>query len=298
MRDARIAAVAGDQFNRVTLEQLTDIGLSDRAVRHRVEQGRLVAVHQAVFAVAPVAVDDDWGRWKGATLTEPNTFLAYESALAAWQMLDKRSSLETVVRPGNGGPRVKDGLRVHHSQALAGETTLLRGVPITTPERTLIDSALRLSVPALARAVREAVRLRITDLSAIAECIGRHRRRRGTRRVGEAIARYSGLPLASARSGAEVRAMELLRDAGRPLPRLNVVVAGLEADLSWPGHKLIIEIDGGPFHLDVGEDRRKQTAWETAGWTVLRLPAAAVYEEPHRLLTLAPRALNVPRYPS
>ena len=60
--------------------------------------------------------------------------------------------------------------------------------------------------------------------------------------------------------------MELLRDHDRPLPTLNVRRAGEEADLSWPRLRLIIELDGGPFHLDVGEDARKQAAWEGAGW--------------------------------
>jgi very-short-patch-repair endonuclease len=86
--------------------------------------------------------------------------------------------------------------------------------------------------------------------------------------------------------------MEILREAGRPLPNLNVQIAGEEADLSWPGLRLIVEIDGGPFHLDVGEDARKQSTWETAGWTVRRLPSTDVYDRPERLLALA--APNVP----
>ena len=82
--------------------------------------------------------------------------------------------------------------------------------------------------------------------------------------------------------------MEILRDAGRPLPRLNSRIAGEEADLSWPAEKRIVEIDGGPFHLDVGEDARKQHQWEAAGWTVLRIQADYVYDRPLKLLSLAP----------
>jgi very-short-patch-repair endonuclease len=85
-----------------------------------------------------------------------------------------------------------------------------------------------------------------------------------------------------------VRATEILRTAGRPLPRLNVRIVGEEADLSWPRHRLIIEIDGGPFHLDVGEDACKQAVWEGAGWTVRRLLAGDVYEHPGHLLALVP----------
>ena len=72
------------------------------------------------------------------------------------------------------------------------------------------------------------------------------------------------------------------------MPRLNFRIAGEEADLSWPAEKRILEIDGGPFHLDAGEDERKQRVWEEAGWTVLRIPDTDVYERPSKLLDLAP----------
>ena len=101
------------------------------------------------------------------------------------------------------------------------------------------------------------------------------------------MARYRGLPIERARSGAEVRALEVLRDAGLELPRLNVDVAGEEADLSWPRERLIIEIDGGPWHQDAGEDARKEAAWRGAGWDVLRIDSDDVYNRPHRLLALA-----------
>jgi len=65
--------------------------------------------------------------------------------------------------------------------------------------------------------------------------------------------------------------VEILAAAGRPPPRLNQRIAGEEADLSWASQRVIIEIDGGPFHLDLGEDARKQAAWEAAGWAVRRL---------------------------
>ena len=65
-------------------------------------------------------------------------------------------------------------------------------------------------------------------------------------------------------------------------------------DLSWSRHRLIIEVEGEPFHLDVGEDTRKEACWEAAGWTVGRISSDDVYERPQRLLRLAP-VPNVPQ---
>lgn len=69
MRDARVAELAGRQFNRVSRLQLVEVGLSERAIAHRVGTGRLVPVEQGVFAIAPVLEHDDWGKRMGATLS-------------------------------------------------------------------------------------------------------------------------------------------------------------------------------------------------------------------------------------
>jgi hypothetical protein len=230
----------------------------------------------------------------GATLTAPGSVLSIFSAAAAGGFWSLPREYETVTRPGSGGSRVFGGVRVYRSTTLDGECTTLRGVPITTVERTLLDLARFVRGKALARAVREAIRLQLTSVHALADAVGRARGRRGTRALSLVLARYTGLPLERARSGAEVRALELLRDAGRPMPKLNKDIAGEEADLSWARQRLIIEIDGGPFHLDVGEDARKQAIWEAAGWTVRRLPSEDVYDNPERLLSLSP-SVNVPQ---
>lgn len=287
MRDVRVAQLAGAQFNRVSRRQLIALGLSHAAIAHRVARGRLVIVEEGVFAVAPVLEHDAWGRWMGATLTAPGSVLSHVSAAAAWGIWSLPRGFETITRPGSGGPQRHGGVLVLRSSTLAGECEVLRGIAITSVPRTLLDLARDSSERALARAVREAVRLRLTTLSALGDRLGDYRGRRGSRRLTATVAHYAGLPVERARSGAEVRAMECLRCAGCPLPGLNVRIAGEEADLSWSGWRLIIEIDGGPFHLDVGEDARKQACWEAAGWTVRRVSSDDVYRHPHRLLELA-----------
>jgi hypothetical protein len=289
VKDAELARLAGRQFNRISREQLIRLGLSHNAIDHRLARGRLVARGPGVFAVAPV-LDDDWGRWMEATLTAPGTLLSHSHAAVAWAFWSYARGPVTVTRPGSGGPRLFGGVLVHRSTELEGDHSSVRDIPITSAPRTLLDLTGAASDAALARAVREAVRLECTTLHELGDSLGHYRGRRGVRRLAATIARYAGLPLERARSGAEIRAMELLRDAGRPLPGLNVRIAGEEADLSWPGSRLIVEIDGGPFHLDAGEDARKASAWNSARWEVRRVSSDDVYERPSALLTIAPTA--------
>jgi very-short-patch-repair endonuclease len=262
--------------------------MSEMAIEHRLRAGRLAAVEEGVFAICPVDEESDWGRWMGATLTAPWTVLSHASAGAAWGFWTLPRDFETVTRPGNGGPRRHGGILVHRSRTLKDDVDELRGIPITGVPRTLLDLAASRAVGdrAVARALREAIRLTDVSLLALGDALGGYKGRRGAGRLAATVAHYAGLPLERARSGAEIRAMEILRDARFPLPRLNHRIAGEEADLSWPDRRLIVEVDGRPFHQDIGEDRRKRAVWENAGWTVRRISSDEVYEQPGRLLTL------------
>jgi hypothetical protein len=281
--------LAATQFNRVSRSQLLGLGYNDRTLERWVAAGQFVAQEEGVYAVAPLLEHDEWGKWMGATLTAPESFLSHTSAAAARGFWAMARDFETVTRRGSGGPRRLGGVVVFRSATLDGDVEELDGIPITTVPRILLDLArIRISDRALARAVREAIRLKRTTAAALTDFLIAHKGFRGVRRLARTLARYSGLPLERARSGAEVLALEILRDARRPMPRLNYRIAGEEADLSWPSVKLIIEIDGGPFHLDAGEDARKQAIWEHAGWEVRRIDSNDVYEQPQVLLALAP----------
>lgn len=191
-----------------------------------------------------------------------------------------------MTRPGSGGRRRIGALLVARSTTLEGQTTHKDGIPIVTAPRALVDLAPRVGAGQLGRAFREAIRLKTTTADEIARALSGQR---GTASLVALRDRYATIPYHRCRSDAESRGLEVLHDAGVELPRVNTRVARVEADYFWPQHRLIIEIDGGQFHLFPDEDARKQQAWERAGNTVLRLPSDDVYHRPGRLLSLAPR---------
>ena len=290
MSDVRVVELAARQHNRFSRSQLAALGIEDFIIQQRLDAGRWVAVHMGVYAIAP-ALATEMGAWTAATLTGPRTALSHASAGAAYGFWTRARACEIVTRPGDGGPERYDGLLVHRSRTLDGDVTTWRGIPITTVPRTLLDLAPHISWRALARAVREAIGLKLTTAPEIIDALAtRYRGRRGTRRLAAVVASYTGLAVERCRSASEVRALELLRDAGRPLPDVNRKIAGEEADLIWPALRLIVELDGPEYHLARGEDERKQRCWEDAGWEVRRLPSPHVFERPERLLTLTPTA--------
>lgn len=287
MTDVQLLALAAQQHRCVAVRQLHALGYSDEAIAHR---RWLMPVHDGVYVAGP-AGDDRRVSWMAATLTAPATFLALASAGAAYGFW-REGPVVIVVRPGNGGPRHLDGVRVCRSSCLDGETTTLDGIPITTPERTVLDLAAHVYPSQLARIVREAIRLERTSVDALLAAMRRHAGRRGVARLNVAVSRYAQIPIRRTKSDAEALALTLLHEAGCPPDEHNILIEGEEADLVWTPERLIIELDGASFHLDATEDARKQTVWEAAGWTVHRLPTDDVYVAPERLLALAPR-LNV-----
>src|SRR5436190_24240798 len=229
--------------------QLRAAGLSWDAIEHRT--AGLRELHDGVYLTGDAPVTRRQ-RWRAATLTAPRTFLAVASAGAAWGFRPWQGSYEVVVRYGSGGPKRFGPLLVCRSKRI--DHTKLDGLPITTAERTLADLWRHLSERDQRKALREALRLKCLSIDTLdahlAAAAGRHRPASLTRQVD----RYGHLQLHRCRSDAEAYAVELIANTRLPLPQINKRIAGEEADLSWPAHRLIIEIDGGQFHTDKAED--------------------------------------------
>jgi hypothetical protein len=286
--DVRVRRLAATQADLVASWQLLAAGLTRHGIAHGVSRWGWRVVHPGVYALTSAPLTRRQ-RWIAATLTTPDSVLSHASAAACWGMRRPQGNFEIVTRPGSGGRRRLGSVLVLRSRTLDGDTTMHDGIRITTAARTLIDLAPSLTVTQTGRAFREALRLNTTTTQLLLRTLDRHRGRRGTRLLRELAIRYSTLPYDRTRSNAEGRALELLHDAGVEAPRTNTKIAGEEADLAWPKARLIIEIDGAQYHQFPDEDRRKQRKWERAGYVVRRISSQAVYDDPAKLIALAPR---------
>ena len=231
--------------------------------------------------------------WWAAVLSAPGTVLSHASAAALWGIRPVVGSIQTVTRVGARGREHPAGLLVSYSLTLAGAITEYDGIPVTTVERTIIDLWPHLPPRARSRMLREAFRLALTNGPTMLAAIRRHRGRRGVATLRVEAEALGALALDRCKSDPEAWAVALIADAGRAMPLVNEVIAGKEADLCWPEHALIIELDGPQFHRLRDEDIRKQRIWEAAGYAVLRLPTPDVYEDPDVLLALVPSRTSV-----
>ena len=210
------------------------------------------------------------------------------SLRAAAALLDLRHSPSgpiDVTIPRGGGRR-RPGIAIHVTRSLdPTEVTVREGIPLTTPARTLVDLAAVLPPRALARALEQAVILRIFDGVALDAALARSRGRRGIGALRRLLAELEDEP-APTRTELERRFLELVRGAGLPTPVVNAHLAGYEVDFHWPRQRLVVETDGRATHATpyaFERDRRRDLDLSLAGWQVLRVGWRQVVEQPGRV---------------
>lgn len=193
-----------------------------------------------------------------------------------------------MTRQGSGGPERHGRLFVRRSLRM-DDVVVVDGLPTMSAPRTVLDLVARQRrLDSAKRIVRDALRTNAVTPAGLRAVLARHASRRGVSRLRAITDEYAALPLHLTRSDAEALGLAVLAVAAVPPPRVNVRIAGEEADFSWWDLRRIIELDGPHWHGFRSEDERKTRTWETAGWTVHRLPTDDVYAFPGRLLALAP----------
>lgn len=173
--------LADTQHGVVARRQLLELGLSRRAIEHRLMRGRLHLVTSGVYAVGRPQLTRH-GRWMAAVLAcGPGAMLSHGSAAALWGVgREQRRWIEVSVR----GPwaRRRDGVRARRRPTLADRDVGERqGVPVTGIAQTLVDLAAVHKRPAVERAVNEADRLGLIDPPTLRRELEAHRCEPGVR---------------------------------------------------------------------------------------------------------------------
>ncbi|WP_255771746.1 DUF559 domain-containing protein [Pseudarthrobacter sulfonivorans] len=187
--------------------------------------------------------------------------------------LSKPRSLPSVRRKGVFG---------HTVLALEAEIEVIDGIRMSTRSRTWLDLARILPLKDLVSMGDELIRIPREDFEGRAQpydtvaglraLAGRHPNLQGIIRAREAL----DLMRVGADSAPESLLRLAIMDAGLPEPELQVALRAGDArspsaDLGYRRRRIAIQYDGG-HHLgdaQIHSDRRRDKAFEAAGWTVL-----------------------------
>jgi hypothetical protein len=285
--DADLAELAAAQHGVVALWQIRAAGLSARAAQDRVAAGRLHRLFPGVYAVGHRSVSGD-GRRLGAVLAcGEGAVLSRFSAASAWGMLNGDGRRFDVVAPGRSGGRIADGRRIalRRTRRLPEEDVgTLRGIPITTVGRTLLDLAGSAAPTTVQRAVHEAEVQRLLDVDAVLATIDRNPGRRGTRALTAALGVSAPDP---DNSRFVATFLAVCVDHGLPRPRFSAHVDGgdrlYEADALFVAERVIVELDSRRVHATARSfqsDRRRDSVLAARDYLTLRCTWHRLRDEP------------------
>lgn len=194
----------------------------------------------------------------------------------------------------SGGTR-RRGIRLHQCRSLpAADITTEAGIPVTSTERTLLDIAARLDARQLERAIVAAERSGRLRWPELARVIAEGKGRKGTSRLRQ-VARGVDPRALDSRSPLEVDFFALCREAGLPLPEVNVLIEGRLVDFVWPRERVIVETDSYRYHRDrpaFERDHESTLALMAAGYTVHRVTYRMLERNPAPLLDNVRKSLQ------
>lgn len=285
---ARFAAVAAEQHGAVARGQLRDLGLTGRQIDRLVTSGRLEAAGPGTYRVPGSAAT--WlQRVQIALLAAGPDAVASHRSAAALLGLDgfRTGPVEITVdrRHRNRLVEVAD-VALHSTVRLQPiDRAMVGTIATTSAVRTVIDlAACGATATEVGNAIDSAARLGL----ATAEFVQRRLSSLG-RRGRPGVGLIDAVMLdAGGHSFLERRFLQLMRVAGLPRPRTQVVhragtAVVARVDFEWTGRWLVAEVNGRRGHVtesDRSKDARRRNELQHRGYTVLEFTTPQVLDDP------------------
>jgi hypothetical protein len=278
--DAEIASLAALQHGIFTLADLSRLGVTRSARRHRLEAGRWTTLFDGVYTLTghPLA-------WRGQLLATCHAGgldarASHRAAAALWGF------------PGHGDPPVEitcPRWRRHHTTDLViHETTALddaraiERIPVTSPARTLLDLGAVCSFTLVEMGLDFALRTGIVTLPDLRTMLdGTGRRGRNGTGVLRSLLAERGAQTAT-ESPQETRLVRLIRRHGFTgfVPQFVVRHHGrfvARVDIGFPEWRIALEYESYRHHTGreaLERDSARRNGLMRAGWMVVTVTAA------------------------
>ena len=238
-----IAEIAERQGGHITAPQLHALGVRRSGIAKRVAAGRLIRVHHGVYAVGHLPTNPI-DRAAGALLAAGDrSALGFWGAAACLEVITGWPDRLELIAATDRRPA---GLLVHRSITLRRrDIRIVRNLRITSPARTALDLAPRVSAERLTRLVNDLRHERNLAIRELRDVVRRNPRHPGAGRIRELIGDAQREPT---RSELENAFLRMIKRYELPTPMVNVHVAGERVDAYFPDHALIVELDGGLTH--------------------------------------------------
>jgi hypothetical protein len=264
----------------VTRADLLRAGVTAAQIRHRLRTGGLIREYPGVYRVGHRAPSLG-ARYMAAVLAcGEGALLCGQAAGYLFGVLKGLAPPPEVTAPTLRRVR---GVKTRRSRVDPRDATTFRGIPVTTVARTLVDLAAMLDLDELARACHEAGVRHGTTPAQVEAVLARRPNSPGAPKLRLVLRGEVPVTL----SKLEKRFLELLREAGLPLPGTNRPAGSKRVDCRWPAHGLTVELDSYTYHHSRHaweQDRRREREARARGDEFRRYSWGDVFERPELML--------------
>ncbi len=297
--DSESARIAELQRGIIHRRQLLEAGVTAARIRHRLATGRLHRLYPCVYVAGRPRLEPLAAATAAVMHFEGHALLSGRSAGCLWEQIEG-PELPVEVTVVGVDARSRQNLVVHRVRTLSqADVRLWKGLPVTSPARTLLDLAGILDMSELEAAYAMALRRKFVTLDEISDAIARAPGRKGVAMLKALV--DDGAQPTLTRSRYERKLRALIRAADLPQPLVNTKVEGHEVDFFWPKHRLVVEFDGFGTHghrTSFETDRLRDQRLIAAGHRVLRITARQIDFTPYAVIARLAAAIAVVITPS
>lgn len=283
----------------VTTSEAQALGMDRATLARRVRAGVLTRLKRGVFALPGFEINHD--AVLEAACRRLNAVVSHQSAGRLHEFEGLPWVTPTVSVP-HRHTKLFPGVYVHQLTDLSDDQIIsIRNMPVTNPERTVIDLATCMTDSRLDLTLDRALSVGTVDLERLAmlfSSLGR-RGKPGTARMRRLLEKR-GEDYAPPDSLLELRLLGLIRDSELPEPELQFQPPWLaptngRVDFAYPGRRLIVEGDSRKWHMlmkSFDTDRYRDNQAQLAGWRMLRFTWRDITEDPLMVASAIRRALE------
>lgn len=269
----RCAEAQHGVFDRRVLDAL---GFSRQLRSLRTHQGRWVPLYPGVYRIAGAPLTGRARLLAACLAGGPRAVASHRSAASLWGLPGADDRIEEILCPRWRRTR-SSGLIVHETTALSDrDRTVVDAVPVTTPERTLLDLGAVRHPRTVERAVEAALRRDLTtlpDLRALLRRLGR--KGRNGSGVLRQILDERDPDRRLTESEMEMRLLQILEANGLPRPVVQYEIRDggrfvARVDAAYPDVRVALEYESFEWHTGkeaLVRDSARRNALVAARWS-------------------------------
>jgi very-short-patch-repair endonuclease len=292
--DAALAALAATHHGIFSRRHARDAGLSEEQIARRLRDLTWLSVHECAyrFAGAPVTWEGNLlaACWAGGN----RAVASHRSAARLWDFPGGREDIAEITCPRWRRAR-HAGVVIHETKRLDGcDLTMVRGIPTTTPERTLLDAGAVCRPSVVELALEHGLRQGLFTIGSLQQLV-RRLGRQGRNGVGvlRALIAERDPTAAPTESAMETRVLQMLRRNGlaRPITQFDIFDGSrfvARVDFAYPRWMVCMEYESYQEHTGIRaleRDNPRRNALVSLGWKPIGITAHDIRSGGQRVAT-------------